>query len=118
MKFLLAIVGDEKRFQTATEADRAAEMPKWMKYTEDLKNAGVLIAGDALTPSSEGVRVVGTGGKKKLVDGPFSETKEVLGGYYLIDCKSKQEAVEWASQCPGATNGIIEVRPLMVLPQG
>ena len=81
-----------------------------MKYNESLQKAGVLLALDGLHPPSMGARVSFPGGKPKVTDGPFIETKEVLGGYWMIQVKSKEEAVEWASRCPGSENEVIEVR--------
>src|SRR6202045_2604402 len=81
-----------------------------MKYNEQLQKAGVLLALDGLHPPSEGARVSFSGGKAKVTDGPFSEAKEGVGGYWMIQVKSKEEAVEWATRCPMADNEIIEVR--------
>ena len=92
---------------TMPEADRVAAM---MKYNEALQQAGVLLALDGLHPPSMGARVSFEGGKPRVTDGPFAEAKEVLGGYWMIDVKSKQEAIEWASRCPASPNEVIEVR--------
>ncbi len=81
-----------------------------MKYNESLQKAGVLLALDGLHPPSMGARVSFPGGKAKVTDGPFSEAKEVLGGYWMIQVKSKEEAIEWASRCPASENEVIEIR--------
>jgi hypothetical protein len=81
-----------------------------MKYNESLREAGVLVALDGLHPPAMGARVSFSGGKPKVTDGPFSEAKEVLGGYWMIDVGSREEAVAWASRCPGSDNEVIEVR--------
>lgn len=81
-----------------------------MKFNESLHKAGVLLAVDGLHPPAVGARVTFPGGKPKVTDGPFSEAKEVVGGYWMIDVKSKEEAIAWASRCPGSDNEIIEVR--------
>jgi hypothetical protein len=81
-----------------------------MQYNESLQKAGVLLALDGLHPPSMGARVSFSGGKPKVTDGPFTEAKEILGGYWMIQVKSKEEAVEWASRCPGSDNEVIEVR--------
>jgi hypothetical protein len=86
-----------------------------MKYNESLQKAGVLLALDGLHPPSMGTRVSFPGGKAKVTDGPFSEAKEVLGGYWMIQVKSKAEAVEWASRCPAGENEVIEVRQVQEL---
>jgi len=84
-----------------------------MKYNEALQKAGVLLALDGLHPPSMGARVTFAGGKPKVTDGPFSEAKEVIGGYWMIQVKSKEEAVEWASRCPASDNEVIELRQVM-----
>jgi hypothetical protein len=81
-----------------------------MKYNEALQKAGVLLALDGLHPPSMGARVSFSGGKPMVTDGPFAEAKEVLGGYWMIEVKSKEEAIEWASRCPASDNEVIEVR--------
>jgi hypothetical protein len=98
------------------EQAKAGAMPdpkmveKMMKYNESLQKAGVLLALDGLHPPSMGARVTFPGGKAKVTDGPFAEAKEVLGGYWMIQVKSKAEAIEWASRAPMGENEIIEVR--------
>jgi hypothetical protein len=81
-----------------------------MKYNEALKDAGVLITLDGLHPPSMGARVSFATGKPMVTDGPFTEAKEVLGGYWMIDVKSREEAVAWATKCPASSNEIIEIR--------
>ena len=81
-----------------------------MKYNESLQKAGVLLALDGLHPPSMGARVSFEGGKPAVTDGPFAESKEVVGGYWMIQVKSKEEAIEWAKRCPMADNEIIEIR--------
>src|SRR4051812_47026227 len=81
-----------------------------MKYNEALKDAGVLITLDGLHPPSTGARVSFASGKPAVTDGPFTESKEVLGGYWMIEVKSRQEAIEWAKKCPASANEIIEIR--------
>jgi hypothetical protein len=92
---------------TLPDAEGVARM---MKYNEDLQKAGVLITLDGLHPPSMGARVSFPKGKPSVTDGPFIEAKEVLGGYWMIDVKSKAEAVAWASRCPAGENEVIEVR--------
>jgi hypothetical protein len=81
-----------------------------MKYNESLKNAGVLLALDGLHPPSMGTRITFPGGKPKVTEGPFAEAKEVIGGYWMIQVKSKEEAIQWASRCPASENETIEIR--------
>ena len=92
---------------TMPDAEAVASM---MKYNESLQTAGVLLALDGLHPPSMGARVTFPGGQPKVVDGPFAEAKEVLGGYWMIDVKSRDEAIEWAKRCPGDDNATIEIR--------
>jgi hypothetical protein len=80
------------------------------KYNDELTKAGVLLALDGLHPTSKGARVSFAGGKATVTDGPFTEAKEMIGGYWLIQAKSKEEAVQWASRCPAAAGDTIEVR--------
>jgi hypothetical protein len=81
-----------------------------MKYNEALKDAGVLITLDGLHPPSMGARVSFATGKPLVTDGPFTEAKEVLGGYWMIDVNSREEAIAWAKRCPASSNEIIEIR--------
>ena len=93
-----------------TMPDDAARIAAMMKYNESLHRAGVLLALDGLHPPSMGARVSFKGGKAQVRDGPFAEAKEVLGGYWLIDVKSRDEAIAWASRCPASEDEVIEVR--------
>lgn len=86
-----------------------------MKYNQELQEAGVLLALDGLHPPSMGARVSFEGGAPSVTDGPFAEVKEVVGGYWLIDVKSKAEAIEWAKRCPGSENEVIEIRQVQEL---
>jgi hypothetical protein len=88
----------------------AAHVAEMMKYNEALKKAGVLLSLDGLHPPATGARVSFKSGKPTVTDGPFAESKEVLGGYWMIQVKSRQEALDWASRCPALDNEIIEVR--------
>lgn len=115
MRFMLLMIpkGYEKADPGAVpDAAHVAEM---MKFNESLQRAGVLLALDGLHPPSMGARVSFAGGKPKVTDGPFAEAKEVLGGYWMIQVKSREEAIEWASRCPGRGNEVIEVRQVQEL---
>jgi len=110
VRFMMLMIpkGYEKAASgTMPDAKGVAAM---MKYNEWLQKAGVLLALDGLHPPSVGARVSFSGGKPRVTDGPFAEAKEVLGGYWMIQVKSKEEAVEWASRCPASDNEVIEVR--------
>jgi uncharacterized protein YbaA (DUF1428 family) len=115
MRFMLLMI--PKGYETAKpgttpDAERVAEM---MKFNEALKEAGVLVTLDGLHPASAGARVSFKGGKPTVVDGPFAETKETLGGYWMIRVKSKQEAIDWAKRCPATDNETIEIRQVQEL---
>jgi hypothetical protein len=115
MRFMMLMI--PKGYETAapgTIPDTKA-VAAMMKYNESLQKAGVLLALDGLHPPSMGARVSFKGGKPKVTDGPFAEAKEVLGGYWMIQVKSKEEAIEWASRCPGGDNEVIEVRQVQEL---
>ena len=84
-----------------------------MKYNEALKEAGVLITLDGLHPPSSGARVSFESGKPVVIDGPFTESKEVIGGYWMIDVKSREEAIAWAKRCPASNNETIEIRQVL-----
>ncbi|HXJ00666.1 MAG TPA: YciI family protein [Micropepsaceae bacterium] len=110
MRFMMLMI--PKGYENAapgTLPDQKA-IAAMMKYNEALANAGVLLGLDGLLPPSAGARVSFTGGKPKVTDGPFPEAKEVIGGYWMIQVKSKQEAIEWASRCPASDNETIEIR--------
>ncbi|QEC46297.1 YciI family protein [Baekduia soli] len=94
----------------------AAGMEAWFGYTRALQEAGVLVAGDALQGLEAATTVRVRGGETLVADGPFAETKEMLGGYYLIDVPDLDAALAWAAKVPNAPYGSVEVRPLMELP--
>lgn len=110
MRFMLLVI--PKNYETALPdaVPDAKAVERMMKYNEDLAKAGVLLSLDGLTPPSAGVRVSFKGGKPKVTDGPFAEAKEAVGGYWMIQVKSQDEAIEWAKRAPMADNEIIEVR--------
>jgi len=93
-------------------APPADAVEKMMKFNEELTKAGALIALDGLHPTAKGARVAFAGGKPKVTDGPFIESKEVIGGYWIIQTKSKEEAVDWARRCPASEGDVIEIRQI------
>lgn len=114
MQYMLLIYDNEKQWADATPEQHAEVMPMWMKYTEDMKTAGVYVAGDALQPTTTATTVRIRDNETLNTDGPFAETREQLGGYYLVDVPDLDAALEWAAKCPAAPMGSIEVRPVMV----
>jgi hypothetical protein len=119
MKFLMMMI--PRVYQPDTPAaERAGEgfappadaVAKMMKYNEELAKAGALVSLDGLHPIAKGARVSFATGKPKVTDGPFIESKEVIGGYWIIQAKSKEEAVEWARRVPAAQGDVIEIRQI------
>ena len=110
MRFMMLMI--PKGYETAAPGAMpdAKAVEAMMKYNKSLQKAGVLLALDGLHPPSTGARVSFPGGKPKVTDGPFAEAKEVIGGYWMIEAKSKAEAVEWAKRCPAGENEVIEIR--------
>jgi hypothetical protein len=110
MRFMMLMI--PKGYETAKPGTMpdAKAVEAMMKYNESLQKAGVLLALDGLHPPSMGARVSFEGGKSRVTDGPFAEAKEVVGGYWMIQVKSRDEAIEWAKRCPGSPNEVIEIR--------
>jgi hypothetical protein len=110
MRFMMLMIPKGYENAKAGTLPDAKAIEAMMKYTEALKKAGALLSLDGLHPPSMGTRVTFSGGRPKVTPGPFPEVKEVLGGYWMIQVRSREEAIEWASRCPASDNEIIEVR--------
>jgi hypothetical protein len=110
MRFMMLMI--PKGYESAAPGTmpEAKGVEAMMKYNQALQQAGVLLALDGLHPPSMGARVSFAGGKPQVTDGPFPEAKEVLGGYWMIQVKSREEAIEWAKRCPGGPDEVIEIR--------
>ena len=108
MRYLILIYENE-----ATAPQDESEMKRWFDYTDELNKAGVMLGGEALHPTSSATTVRVKSGKRVVTDGPFAETKEQLGGFYLIDVPNLDEALKWAEKIPSADRGPVEVRPVM-----
>ena len=110
MRFMMLMI--PRGYETAAPGTTppAEAVAAMMKYNEALKEAGVLITLDGLHPPASGARVSFEGGKPVVTDGPFTESKEVIGGYWMIDVKSRDEAIAWAKRCPASGNEVIEIR--------
>jgi hypothetical protein len=113
MRFMMLMYPGPKA-ETGALPDAAA-IGAMMKYNEELIRAGVLLAGDGLQPSAKGARIRTSGGKRTIVDGPFSEAKELIGGYWLIQVRSREEAIEWASRVPLGDDEMVELRQVYEL---
>ena len=110
MRFMMLMIPNGYQSAEAGAMPDAKAVEAMMEYNAALQQAGVLRALDGLHPPSVGVRVTFSGGKPTVRNGPFPETTETLGGYWMLEVQSKQEALEWASRCPAADNDIIELR--------
>ena len=110
MRFMMLMISAAYQQAAPPGFPDATAVAAMAKYNESLSKAGILLALDGLHPPADGARVRFGGAKPKIVDGPFTESKELLGGYWMIQVKSKAEAVEWASRCPAAAGDIIEIR--------
>jgi hypothetical protein len=113
MQYVLLIYGDEAAMASASDDDRQSMMAEYGTFTENLRSSGAMVAGDELEPASAAKTVTVRNGDRLVTDGPFTETKETLGGYYLIEADSEDKAIEWAAKIPGARYGKIEVRPVV-----
>jgi hypothetical protein len=114
MKYAFTIYGDEAGREAASEEDRDAMAQAYGALTQEMQEKGVLVAGEGLYPTPTATTVRVRDGERSVTDGPFAETKEQLGGFYVLDCKDLDEAIEWAAKIPGAQFGSIEIRPVMV----
>ena len=112
MEYLLMIYGNESGMQSATKAQMDQMMSAYTAYTEALKKAGVMVGANRLLPSSAATTVRVADGKTKVLNGPYAEAKEQLGGYYVINVPDLDAALSWAARCPGASHGTMEVRPI------
>lgn len=110
MRFMMLMIPSGYEQAEATAQPTAEMIATMMKYNEALANAGVLLALDGLFPPSTAVRVSFPGGKPTVTDGPFAEAKEAIGGYWILQVRSREEAVEWASRCPAREGDVIELR--------
>ena len=113
MRYLLLLYSADDAGPAAGSPEQAAEMPKWAAYGEELTSAGAFVAGDALHGTDTATTVRIRDGQTMVTDGPFAETKEVLGGFYMIDVDNLDEAKKWAEKIPLAPYGSVEIRPIM-----
>jgi hypothetical protein len=112
MQYLLMIHGDEAAMQTMPKAQGEGMLAAYGAYTQAMKDAGVYRGGERLQFSSTATVVRAPGGKTKIVNGPYADVKEQLGGYYVIDAKDLDAAIAWAARCPAVEHGAVEVRPI------
>ncbi len=112
MQYMLLIYGNEAGLQSASKADVDQMHAAYGAYSEALQKAGVIVGGNRLRPTASASTVRVANGKTQVLDGPYAETKEQLGGYYMIDVPDLDAALSWAARCPGASHGAMEVRPI------
>jgi hypothetical protein len=112
MKYLCLIYENERNWETMPKEESDAVMGEYFTFTENLRTSGRYVAGEALQPTPTATTVRVRGGKVSTTDGPFAETKETLGGFYLVEAADLDEAIAWAAMIPGARHGCIEVRPV------
>ena len=112
MQYLLMLYSNEDGWSQMAEAQQQEAMGAYMAYTEALKKSGAYVGSNRLrdTPSATTVRVAN--GKSQVLNGPYADTKEQLGGYYLLEVADLDAALSWAARCPGASHGVVEVRPV------
>jgi hypothetical protein len=115
MQYLLLLHASEAGFSNMTPEQQKQGLAAYMAYNEALTKAGAYVGGNRLRPVSTATTVRIADGKTQVLDGPYADSKEQLGGYYLIDVPDLDAALEWAARCPGASHGIIEVRPVWAL---
>jgi hypothetical protein len=112
MQYLLMLYSNESGWDNLNEAQQAQGMAAYAAYTEALRAAGALLGSNRLKPVASATTVRITDGKSTVLDGPYAESKEQLGGYYLIEAADLDAAIAWAARCPGASHGSVEVRPV------
>jgi hypothetical protein len=112
---MIVINTDEKAQEKWTVEQLQERRASYMKYSEDLVKAGIMRGGEGLESTASGARISFKEGQRVVVDGPFTEAKEVVGGFYLIDVPSREEAIEWAAKCPGAKTASVELRTVMLI---
>jgi len=115
MEYMLLIFSNEAGMQSASKADESQILAAYGAYTEAMKTAGVMTGSNRLKPTASATTVRVANGKSQVLNGPYAETKEQLGGYFLINVPDLDAALSWAARCPGASHGTIEVRPICLM---
>jgi hypothetical protein len=114
MKYAFTIYGDESQRASASEEQQQAMAQAYGAVTQEMQDKGVYVAGEGLYPTPTATTVRVREGDREVTDGPFAESKEQLGGFYILDVKDLDEAIEWAAKIPGSQFGSVEIRPVMV----
>jgi hypothetical protein len=113
MRYMLLIVGDESKYADVSPGDARAQMQRWSDYTQELVKSGAFVSGEGLQTSTTATTLRVQDGERLLTDGPFVESKEQIGGFYVIECRDLDEAIDWAAKLPSAEGGSTEIRPVM-----
>ena len=116
MQYLALIYTDETRWDAFSAEEKEAAYERYRAFADDARAAGVLAGGDELGPTRDATTVRVRGAETLVTDGPYAEVKEALGGYFVLECPSLDDALEWAARIPGAEHGAVEVRPVYVDP--
>ena len=116
MQYMLMIHASEAGWSEMTPAQQEQGVAAYNAYTEALKKSGVLTGVNRLQPTTAATTVRVANGKSQVLNGPYADSKEQLGGYYIIEVPDLDAAISWAARCPGASHGVVEVRPLWVMP--
>jgi hypothetical protein len=115
MQYMLLIYSNEKQLQARSKAETETMMAAYSAYGEALSKAGVMVGGNRLKPTETATTVRSANGKTQVLNGPYAETREQLGGYFMIEAPDLDAAISWASRCPGASHGTVEVRPIWAM---
>ena len=118
MQYMFLIYTQEDTWERLSDGEQVAAMRAYRDFTEELRSAGAMVGGDRLQPTANATTVRVRDGERLVTDGPFAETKEQLGGYYLIEADSLDDAIRWAAKLPGSHHGSVEVRPIAQVPAG
>lgn len=113
MQYVLMIYEPETAFEARTGTDQESYMGAWTAYADALRHAGVMTGGKGLAPPSTGTTVVFRDGERTVQDGPYADTKEQLGGFFILDVPDLDAALEWAGRCPATRGGAVEIRPVL-----
>jgi hypothetical protein len=115
MKYMLLIYGNESAMQKASETETGQMMAAYQAYTQAMMQAGAYVDGNRLQPSSSATTVRVANSKTEVLNGPYAETREQLGGFFIVEAADLDGALSWAARCPGASHGVIEVRPVWTM---
>ena len=118
MQYMLLIYNQEDNWERLSDGEQAAAIRAYRDFTEELRSAGAMVGGDRLQHTANATTVRVRDGEQLVTDGPFAETKEQLGGYYLIEADSLDDAIDWATKLPGSHHGTVEIRAIAQVPAG